>query len=176
VITSLPLRDRYLSQRTICWLIPILLTVHNAEEAIAFHMMHAHSASLLPSPFGALEARLSPAVVLQALTILSVLAFAIAAVVAVRPRRRVALWLLLALEAAIGINAAAHVASALLLFHGYGPGLVSAVLINAPFAVYVFRRAGREAWIGRFAWRMLPVGGIVLHGPVLLGALWLAAR
>ena len=173
--TSLPLRSTELSRRTVYWLIPILLTAHNAEEAIVFRM-RVHPASLLPGSFGALEARLSPGVLLQALAVLSVLAFALAAVVNFRPQLHGPLWLLLALEAARGINAVAHVASAIVLFHGYGPGLATAVFINAPFAVYVLRRARRDHWVGPTAWRMLPVGGLVLHGPLLLGGLWLATQ
>ena len=120
--------------------------------------------------------RVSTDTLLLALAILSVLAFALATIAALRPQMRAALWLLLALEAAIGINAVAHVASAIVIFHGYGPGLATAVLINVPFAIYVLDRARRDAWVGLRAWRLLPLGGLVLHGPVLLGALWLAAR
>ena len=165
-----------LSRRTLYWLIPILLTVHNAEEAIAFRTMRLHPASFLPGSLGALGARLSTGILLQGLAALSILAFVLAAVVALRPGIHPALWLLLALEAAMGINAVAHVGSAVVLFHGYGPGLATAVFINAPFAIYVLQRARRDSWIGPTAWRMLPVGGLVLHGPVLLGGLWLATH
>ena len=136
--------------------------------------MRPHVASLLPAPLGTLEARLSVPIVLQALAILSALAFILAGLVVLRPRAQAALWLLLALEAAVAINVIAHVASAVMLFHGYSPGLASAVLVNAPFAVYALGRAKREAWVSLRAWRMLAAGGLFLHGPVLFGALWLA--
>jgi hypothetical protein len=113
---------------------------------------------------------------LQALAILSAVAFILAGFVVLRPRVQAALWLLLALEAAVAINVIAHVASAVALFHGYGPGLASAVLVNGPFAVYALGRAKREAWVSHSAWRMLAVGGLFLHGPVLIGALWLTAQ
>lgn len=67
----------------------------------------------------------------------------------------------------------AHVASAVLVFKGYGPGLVTALVVNAPFAWYVLRRARDDGWVSRRAWRALMFGGLLLHGPVLLGALWL---
>lgn len=138
--------------------------------------MRASPASFLPASLGALEPRLSTDTLLLALAVLSVLAFGLATIVALRPQAHAALWLLLALEAAIGINAVAHVASAIVIFRGYGPGLATAALINLPFAIYVLRRARRDAWVGLRAWRLLPLGGLVLHGPVLLGGLWLAAR
>ena len=164
------------SQRTVYWLIAILLTAHNAEEAIAFRAMRSPPASILPAPLGSFAGRLTPNVLLPALAVRSSLALGLAAVVALRPQMHTARWLLLALETAVGINALVHIASAVVLFRGYGPGLATAVLVNAPFAVYVLRRAKRDGWVSPRAWRLLPVGGLVLHGPVLLGGLWLATR
>ncbi|HET6232091.1 MAG TPA: HXXEE domain-containing protein, partial [Longimicrobiaceae bacterium] len=109
------------------------------------------------------------------LVLLSLLAFLLAGFVVMRPASRVALWLLLALEATVAINVVAHVLSALVVFKGYGPGLASALTLNAPFAWYVLRRARNEAWVTRRAWRSLILGGMMLHGPVLVAGLWLAA-
>lgn len=163
-----------MTQRTIVWLIPTFLTIHNAEEAVAFDRMRSQLAVALPEPFATLQTRLTYPVLLQLLVILSVLAFILAMIVMLRPRSRAALWLLLALEAAVAINVISHVVSAVAFFHGYGPGLATAVLLNAPFAVYTLRRAKREAWVSARAWRALVGAGLVLHGPVLIGALWLA--
>lgn len=157
------------------WLIPTLLTLHNAEEAAAFQRIWLQMPAFLPEPFATFEARLPYAVMVQALIVVSLAAFLLAAVVTMLPHSQLALWLLLALEAAIAINSVAHVVSAVVVFRGYGPGLSTAVLINAPFAWYALRRARDEAWVSRRAWRALAVGGVVLHGPILLGALWLAA-
>jgi hypothetical protein len=155
-------------------LAPAFLTLHNAEEAVAFHRMWPRIGTLLPGPFASVEARLSVARMLQALAIVSLLGCLLAAGILVRPQWRRGWWLLLALESAMGINVVAHVASALLIFHGYGPGLVTALLLNAPFAAYCLARARREQWVSEHAWRATFVGGAVLHGPVLLGGLWLA--
>lgn len=156
------------------WLIPILLTIHNAEEAVAFPRLRPHLALLLPGPFATLESRLTYPALLLSLAILSALAFLLAAVVVLRPHAQAALWLLLALEAAVAVNVVAHVAGAVALFHGYAPGLVTAVLLNGPFAVYVLGRAKRDEWVSARAWWALGGAGLVLHGPVLFGALWLA--
>lgn len=162
------------SRRRVVWLIPILLTLHNAEEAVAFRRYAPNAQALLPAPFASLETRLSYAALVQALASLSVLAFLLALIVDARPRSRPLLWLLLALEAAVGLNVLAHLASAALLFHGYGPGLVTALSVNAPFAVYCFTRATRERWLGPTALRATVPMAVLLHGPVLLGGLWLA--
>jgi len=159
----------------VVWLIPTLLTLHNAEEAVAFRRMWTRGPGFLPQPFAALEARLSHGLMLQALAGLSLLAFLLAAFVSMRPRSHVALWLLLALEAAVAINVMAHVVSAVLVFKGYAPGLGTALAVNAPFAWYVLRRARNDGWVSRSAWRGLFPAGLLLHGPVLIGALWLLA-
>ena len=165
-----------MSQRAVVWLIPILLTLHNAEEALAFRRVWSRLPALLPEPVAALEARLPYETLLHALIGLSVTAFLLAALVVRAPHLRAALWLLLALEAAVAINVIAHVASAIFVFHGYGPGLVTALVINAPFAWYALRRARDAGWVGRRAWYGLLAGGMVLHGPVLMGTLWLLGQ
>lgn len=165
-----------LSRRTVVWLIPTFLALHNAEEAFALRHGLPNLRGVVPEPFAAVAARLTPAAVAQALVALSILAFGVAAAAAVRPASRAALWLLLTLEVAIGLNVVAHLASAALVFRGYGPGLATAVLLNAPFVVYCVRRARRERWLTPTALRATVPAAVVLHGPVLLGGLWLAAR
>jgi hypothetical protein len=159
----------------VVWLIPTLLTLHNAEEALAFRTYMPRMQGLLPEPFASLEASLPYSAMLGALFVISALAFVVA-FAAARPTSRRALWVLLALEATVGINVVAHLLSAVIIFHGYGPGLATALLINAPFAVYCFRRAQREQWLSGAALRALVPAALVLHGPVLLGGLWLAGR
>jgi hypothetical protein len=158
------------------FLIPVLLTLHNAEEAIAFRRMWPTIPGLLPEPFASFEARLSFSMMLLALAILSVAGFVLATAVVMRPHARSGWWLLLTLEVAMAINAIAHAVSALVVFRGYGPGLVTALVLNAPFATYCLARARRERWVSERAWRAAFGGGIVLHGPVLLGGLWLASH
>jgi hypothetical protein len=163
-----------LSRRTLVWMIPIALTLHNVEEALAFRRMWPRLGAILPEPFARVEGHLPLQAMLQALAALSVLGFVLAAFVAVRPQEKSGWWLLLALEVALAINAVAHVASALFLFHGYAPGLITALVLNAPLAVYCLGRGRKDRWVSERAWRAAFVGGVVLHGPVLLGALWLA--
>jgi len=78
-----------------------------------------------------------------------------------RPRH----WLLvsvLLVEAVLLVNAGWHVVAALVR-GGYAPGVITAVVINLPFGVYVLRRAVREQWIRpRTAWRLMTIA-LVLH-------------
>jgi uncharacterized protein with HXXEE motif len=49
-----------------------------------------------------------------------------------QPDRPVLLWFALLVQAVLFLNALAHVATALVVFHGYAPGRLSAVLLNLP--------------------------------------------
>jgi hypothetical protein len=157
------------------WLIPLLLAVHNAEEALAFKVYMPRLRTPLPEPLASLEASLPYSTMLGALIVLSALAFLIAAVAAARKSRR-ALWALLVLEATVGVNVIAHLLSAVIVFHGYAPGLATALAINAPFAIYCFLRAWREQWVSPAALRATLPAALILHGPILLGGLWLAGK
>jgi hypothetical protein len=165
-----------LSRRTVVWLVPAFLALHNAEEAFNFRRGLPSLRGVVPEAFADVAARLTPAVVVQVLVALSVLAFGLAAVAVARPASRAALWLLLTLEVAVGLNVVAHLVSATLVLRGYSPGLATALLINAPFAVYCMRRARREQWLSPTALLATLPAAIMLHGPVLLGGLWLAAH
>ena len=165
-----------MSRRMVVWLIPILLTLHNAEEALAFHAYVPRMRTLLPEPLASFEASLSYSTMLGALTVLSALAFLIALAAAARPESRRTLWVLLVLEATVGVNVIAHLLSAVIVFHGYGPGLATALMINSPFAIYCFRRVRREQWVSTAALRAIVPASLILHGPILLGGLWLAGR
>jgi hypothetical protein len=164
-----------LPPRVVVWLIPVFLTLHNAEEAIAFRRYLPRVHVLLPDPFAALESRLSYAAIVQALSVLSIGAFVLAALADRKLRSPRVVWCVLALQAAIGLNVLAHVVSAAVVFRGYGPGLVTALTINAPFTVYCFLHASRERWVSAAALRATVPAAVLLHGPVLLGGLWLAA-
>jgi hypothetical protein len=154
----------------------VFFTLHNAEEALAFRMYLPRMGGFLPERFASVAATLSYPMMLVALATVSVLAFLVALAAATWPHSPLALWTLLTLEAVIALNVIAHVLTALLIFHGYGPGLVTALLINAPFAIYCFRRARRERWVSAAALGAVVPAALILHGPILLGGFWLAGR
>jgi hypothetical protein len=78
-----------------------------------------------------------------------------------RPGRAL-LVAVLFLESVLLVNAGWHMLAAT-VNRGYVPGVITAVLINLPFGIYVLRRAVREQWIGvRAAWQMIVLAA-VLH-------------
>lgn len=54
--------------------------------------------------------------------------------------------------------------------------MATALVINAPFAWYALRRARNAGWVYRRARYGLLAGGMVRHGPVLMGTLWLLGQ
>jgi Protein of unknown function with HXXEE motif len=145
----------------------MLLAVHNAEEALFFPRYLPFVLSRLPRGWQALAAPLTTGQVWSALAVVTGAAFAVALWADRRPESALALWLLLLIQTTVLLNALWHAAAAVVLFGGYAPGVVTALLLNVPFAIYLLRRAGRERWLDRQAlWALLP-GAIVLHGPLL---------
>lgn len=163
-----------MGRRTAIWLVPLVLAVHNAEEAVAFRRFLPRLASSLPAPLRTIEQRLSFGSMLTVLVLVTLVAVAVALWSTLRPRSRIALWAVFAVVATIALNVGSHVVSAIAIVRGYAPGLVTAVLVNAPFAAYLFRRAAREQWLSRRALLWTIPAALVLHGPVLVGTLWLA--
>jgi hypothetical protein len=71
------------------------------------------------------------------------------------------------------LNAAWHVAAALVLFKGYAPGVATAVALNLPLSLLVLRRAMTEQWLGRRALRALVAAALALHLPGAFGLMLL---
>jgi uncharacterized protein with HXXEE motif len=161
--------------RRVLWLVPALLAMHNAEEALFFPRYLPFVLARLPLGWQAVAAPVTTGQVWSALAVVTGVAFAVASWAHRRPDSRTALWLLLLIQSAVLLNAVWHVAAAVVLFGGYAPGLVTALVFNLPFSIYLLRRAFREHWLSRPAgWALVP-GAILLHGP-LLAALLLATE
>ena len=160
--------------RRIVWAVPVCLTLHNAEEALALRTRLPTLSDRLPQPVQGLVASFPYNAFLGALGCLTLLVIAVALWAMLRPHG-FATWLLAAFQATIALNVVAHCVAALTL-RGYAPGLITALLINAPFSWYFFRRASRDEWLSPKAlWATLPAA-VVLHGPALLGLLLVAQK
>ncbi|HKT59147.1 MAG TPA: HXXEE domain-containing protein [Gemmatimonadales bacterium] len=162
--------------RPVLWLVPILLALHNTEEALFFPRYLPFVLYRLPAAWQALIAPLTTGQVGGALAVVTGVAFIVTWWAFQRPDSAVALWLVLLIQATVLLNALWHLAAAVVLFGGYAPGLVTALLLNLPFSVYLLRRAGRERWLERRALWALAPAAIVLHGPLLAALLVFTER
>ena len=164
--------DRY----RLFWLVPALLAVHNAEEAVTFPDYLPRVPERLPEIWRSVGGAITPGQVWAALAVVTLIPFALAAWASLRPDQAAPVWLLLLVQATVLLNVVWHVSAAIVVFAGYAPGLVTAVCLNLPFSIYLFRRAAKEDWVSpRARWALLP-SAVAMHGPVLWGVLSLAAR
>jgi tryptophan-rich sensory protein len=165
-----------MAPRRVLWLVPALLAVHNAEEALFFPRYLPFVLARLPTGWQAVAAPLTTGQVWSALVVVTGVALAVAWWADRRPDSRTALWLLLLIQSAVLLNVIWHVAIAVVLFRGYAPGLATALLLNLPFSIHLLRRAVREGWLSRPArWALVP-GAVLLHGPLLATLLLITER
>ncbi|HSU16298.1 HXXEE domain-containing protein [Longimicrobium sp.] len=162
-----------MSRRAALWLIALFLLLHNAEEALTFPAYLPEIPRRLPAGIARLVHVTYPQM-LAALALATVIPILLIAWVARCPDRPTRLWLALLLQAVVLLNVFSHLASAALVMRGYSPGLLTALLINLPFSIYLLRRAMRERWVSRRAlWLAVPAA-VVVHGPLLIGLVLLA--
>jgi hypothetical protein len=165
-----------LARRAVLWTIPAALLLHNAEEALFFPRYLPLVLGRLPDSWQVLGGVVTMGQVWAAMAILTLVAVALAAWANLVPTAAAPLWLLLLIVATLLLNVLWHVAAAVVLFDGYSPGLVTAVLVNLPLSVYLLRRSVRESWLTRGArWALLPAA-LLVHGPLLSGLLLLTER
>jgi hypothetical protein len=153
-------------------MIPLLVTLHNAEEALTFPRYLPRVAALLPS---SVPAPTYPQM-LVALGVATVIPILAAGWAHARPTSRTALWVLLLIQVVVLVNVVSHLVVATLVLHDYAPGLATALVLNLPFSVHLLRRAARERWVSRRALLALVPSALVVHGPVLIGLILLAGR
>jgi hypothetical protein len=159
-----------MSRHAALLLVPVLITIHNAEEAL---FMPA-TLRVLPGRVPAELARAIPSYpqFLVALVIVAALAWA---TWLLGRERSAGVALLLLLKAVMLVNVVSHVGSAIFL-RRYAPGLVTALALNLPFSIHLLRRAIKERWIARRTVPILAAGAVVIHGPGILGVMWVAGR
>jgi hypothetical protein len=150
--------------------IPLLLTLHNAEEALAIPRA-------LPAIAARVPAGLAAAVpTAEQMRVALVVATVVPWLVWLLGREsRLGLRLLLLMQCIVLVNVVWHVAAAVAL-GGYAPGLATALALNLPFSLYLLRRALRDAWVTRRAVAGLLAAAVAVHGLGAAFLLWALAR
>jgi len=148
------------------WLFPVAVALHNLEEAIWMPGWdERHAAQLHVRPPGAMEIRI-------ALMVLTVAAFAVTYLSIRRGPKSVWAYLAFGGILAMLVNVFIPHLPAAVLFRGYAPGVVTAVLINLPLMILQAILAVRDGWVS--GWRAAAFGAGV---PLVIGGAivgWLA--
>lgn len=162
-----------LSRRAALLLVAVLVTVHDAEEALAMPA----ALRTLPARLPASLAGLIPAYprFLAALALVTALPWVIWLLGVARRETRSGIVLLLLVQTVMLVNVASHAAAAILL-RGYAPGVATALALNLPFSLYLLRRALAERWTSPRTLLVVAAGAVLIHGPGILGVIWIAGR
>ena len=152
------------------WAVPVLLALHNAEEALTFprylEKVRGHEPWLMRGLADSVDSH----ALFGALLIVTVVPLLVSLWSWLRPKSKAAFWCVMLIQATVFLNVFAHIASAITVFRGYGPGLLTALAINLPFSIYLFRRAQKEKWLPRRESIWLTPAAILVHGPGLIAA------
>jgi hypothetical protein len=138
------------------WLVPIVLTIHNLEEAPCMAGWYKRLPMKIPYTITSRQFAIAVSFITVAGFVLTYIGI-----------EYLANWsgylLVLEIQAILLVNAfIPHIAAAV-RFRMYGPGLVSAVLLILPFSFYLFRRAMDENIIDwpQF-WMMLAIAPVAM--------------
>lgn len=152
--------------RRLQWLFPILVTLHNGEEAIAFPAWSQRAASWYPHT--------TPAEVRFGAVVFALFAFVVTYFSFRSGKQSTGAYLTFGYMVAMVANAfLPHVVASLWL-RSYTPGVITAVLLNIPMLTFLAWLAGKEGFVsGRKAWTyavLVPLVLLALIRPVI----WLA--
>lgn len=161
-----------MTKKALLWLVPVFLLVHNLEEALVMPAFIEKRNSAVPGPLRDIIPSVNYKQFLTVLIIITVIPFLIALV---WRGRKTGVYLLILFQVVMLINVFAHVMMALFL-RGYAPGLLTALLINLPFSLYLLRRAVAEGWVSKRSVALMFPLGIIIHGPLLFGLMMLAGQ
>ncbi len=123
------------------WLFPVAVTLHNLEEAIWMPGWQLHLAAQIPArPPRASEFRI-------ALVVITLAAFGVTYLSIRRGPQSVWAYLTFGSVVALLANVFVPHLSVAILFGGYAPGVVTAILINLPLMTLLVFRAVRDGWV-----------------------------
>lgn len=161
-----------MNRKALLWLVPVLLTIHNLEEAVTMPAFIEKRNAAVPGPLREFIPPVTYKQFLLSLIIITIIAYLIALLWL---NRKWGIYLLVGFQVVMLINVFAHVMMAIFV-GGYAPGVATALIINLPFSLYLLRRAVSEKWISKSAavW-MFPIG-VLIHGPLLAGLMILSGE
>lgn len=142
--------------RKLLWLLPVGVVVHNIEEYIAFgRFITKHPISIIPEQF------------LTAQIIATLSIFILYGIGWRKAKINLLFFLILASIPAVIANSLIHVGQAI-IFVDYTPGLISAVFLQLPIAIFLMRKAIKERYIKKNNFFKVISVGIILLIAILI--------
>ncbi len=159
--------DRSLTFKQILWLIPIVLTLHNIEEALTMPAWVMANVPLIKESLPvAIDIAFTPTQLLLSLLLATAVPFIVTFVCVNGEKRSGKLYFLFLLQAIVLLNVFIPHIAASVRMKQYNPGVITAVCINLPFSLYFFRRTFREGYLRSREWVPLFLLALLIYGPV----------
>ena len=159
--------DRSLTFKQVLWLIPVVLTLHNIEEALTMPTwVMAHVPLITESLPIAFDIHFTPTQLLLSLFLATVVPFIVTMACVNGEKRSGKLYLLFLLQAIVLLNVFIPHIAASVRMKQYNPGVITAVCFNLPFSLYVFRRAFREQYLASREFVSLFLLALLVYGPI----------
>jgi len=156
--------DRSLTFTQTLWLVPVVLALHNIEEALTMPRWVMQNLPLIQSslPFD-IQINFTPSQLLLSLGIATVVPIAVTMLCIGGRKKSARLFFIFLLQAIILINVfVPHIAVSLRIMN-YNPGVITAVCFNLPFSLYLFGRAYREEYLARRDFALLFLTALAVY-------------
>jgi len=151
-----------MSRKALLWLVPVFVTIHNLEEALFMPAFLQTRNDSIPAGLRSLLPPITYRQFLIPLIILTAMPYLIAWFGNLERERSVSVYVLLGLQVVMLYNVLAHIVMAAAM-GGYAPGVVTALIVNLPFSLYLLRRAVKESWAPRKVIVLLFSVALIVH-------------
>ena len=157
--------DRSLTFKQVLWFIPIVLTLHNIEEALTMPTWVMAHLPLINESLP-IAIHFTPMQLLLSLLLATVVPLIVTMVCINGEKRSGKLYLLFLLQMIVLLNVFIPHIAASIKMKQYNPGVITAVCVNLPFSLYLFRRAFLERYFAPREFVLLFVLALLVYGPV----------
>ncbi len=150
------------------WFIPIVLAIHNLEEALTMPQWITTHLPMLRSTVPFFEyLHFSTTQLYISLFLVTLIPLVVTFVCLGGKRTATKVSILLIFQSIIFWNALMPHISGLFVLGMYNPGIITAVLFNVPFSVYLYRRVQQKNIISKNRLRNCILIGLIAYIPVV---------
>jgi hypothetical protein len=154
--------------RPLFWFIPVLLTLHNAEEAFTMPEWIGANLPMLQERIPLFRfLHFSAPQLYISLTLVTLIPWLVTFVCLHGPLTRLRAAVLLTLQSVIFWNALMPHLSGTLLLGMYNPGTVTALAVNIPFSLYLYRVVRSQELLPYLYLRKVILAGAFLYLPLV---------
>ena len=171
--------DNDVPLRQFLWYIPLVLTLHNIEEALTMPRWVAeHSSEIMSRLPSFIEVQFTSRQLFASLAISTIVPFVATLLCVDGEKRSRKLFLLFLLQMIILLNVFVPHIVATVVMARYNPGLVTAVCCNLPFSLFLFKKAYNESFLSSRELLLLFITAVLVYVPVVamihFGGVWIA--